>query len=88
MDAGMEVIIFLSYAAGLLIIFILAKLFAFSRRVICRILINSVCGGVVLAALNLIGAGFGFHLPMNFITGFGVGTLGVPGIILLYLYCG
>lgn len=81
----MEVIIFLAYAAGLLVIYLLAKLFTFSGKVILKIIINSVCGGIVLIVLNLIGANFGVHLPINIVTGFGVGTLGIPGIILLYL---
>lgn len=85
MDTGMEVIIFLAYAAGLLIIFLLAKLFTFSGKIILRIMINSICGGLVLIAINLIGTRFGIHLPVNIITGFGVGTLGIPGLILLYL---
>ncbi|MHC1722620.1 MAG: pro-sigmaK processing inhibitor BofA family protein [Aminipila sp.] len=85
MDTGMEVIIFLAYAAGLLIIFLLAKFFAFSGKIILKILINSICGGIILIVINLIGASFGLHLPLNVITGFGVGTLGIPGIVLLYL---
>nr|WP_315023523.1 pro-sigmaK processing inhibitor BofA family protein [uncultured Aminipila sp.] len=85
MDTGMEVIIFLAYAAGLLIIFLLAKLFAFSGRIILKIVINSICGGIILIVINLIGASFGIHLPINVVTGFGIGTLGIPGIILLYL---
>lgn len=85
MDTGMEVIIFLAYAAGLLIIFLLAKFFAFSGRIILKIIINSICGGIILIVINLIGASFGIHLPINVITGFGVGTLGIPGIVLLYL---
>lgn len=85
MDTGMEVIIFLAYAAGLLIIFLLAKFFAFSGKVILKIIINSVCGGIILVVINLIGANFGIHLPINIVTGFGIGTLGIPGIVLLYL---
>lgn len=85
MDTGMEVIIFLAYAAGLLIIFLLAKFFAFSGKVILKIIINSICGGIILIVINLIGANFGIHLPINVVTGFGIGTLGIPGIILLYL---
>ncbi|WP_312653843.1 pro-sigmaK processing inhibitor BofA family protein [Aminipila sp.] len=85
MDTGMEVIIFLAYAAGLLIIFLLAKFFAFSGRIILKIIINSICGGIILIVINLIGAGFGIHLPINVLTGFGIGTLGIPGIVLLYL---
>lgn len=81
----MEVIIFLAYAAGLLVIYLLAKLFTFSGKVILKIIINSVSGGIVLIVLNLIGSNFGVHLPINIVTGFGVGTLGIPGIILLYL---
>lgn len=85
MDTGMEVIIFLAYAAGLLIIFLLAKFFAFSGKIILKIIVNSICGGIILIVINLIGANFGIHLPINVITGFGIGTLGIPGIVLLYL---
>lgn len=85
MDTGMEVIIFLAYALGLLIIFLLAKLFAFSGKIILKILLNSICGGILLIVINLIGVNFGVHLPINVFTGFGIGTLGLPGIILLYL---
>ncbi len=81
----MEVFIFLSYAAGLLIIFLLAKLFTLSGKILVKLIINSVCGLIILFAVNLIGGYFGVHIPVNFITGVGVGTLGVPGLILFYL---
>lgn len=85
MDTGMEVFIFLAYASGLLIIFILAKLFALSGKLIVKIVINSVCGGIILLAINVIGGVFGVHIPINIVTGLGVGTLGIPAIVLLYL---
>ncbi|QIB70202.1 SigmaK-factor processing regulatory BofA [Aminipila butyrica] len=88
MDTGMEVIIFLAYAAGLLIIFLLGKFFALSGKWILKAVLNSFCGGVILIAINLIGAGFGVHLPVNLLTGFGIGTLGIPGILLLYFISG
>jgi inhibitor of the pro-sigma K processing machinery len=87
MDSGMEIIIFLSYAAGLLGIFILAKIFSFSSKVIKKIVVNSICGGIAIILVNILGECLGVHLPLNIISAFGVGTLGVPGIILFYLFC-
>lgn len=87
MDSGMEIIIFLSYAAGLLVIFILAKIFSFSGRVLRRILVNSFCGGISIILINIVGSSFGLHLPLNVISSFGVGTLGLPGLVLLGLFC-
>lgn len=86
MDFGVEVGIFLAYTAGLMIIYFFGRLFLVPIKIILKLLLNSVIGGVVLLLINLIGSGFGVSLPVNLITALVVGILGIPGTIGLLLY--
>ena len=52
-------------------------------KLILKLVINSVLGGVLIFLINLIGANFSFHIGLNVITSVLVGILGIPGAILL-----
>lgn len=86
MDFGMEVSIFLAYAAGLMAIYFLGKLLIVPIKTILKLMLNSIIGGVILMLINTFGAGLGIFLPVNLITAVIAGVLGVPGIVGILIY--
>jgi len=79
----MNVSIVFSYLLGLVILYFLARLMLIPLRVIARLLINGIIGGLLLATFNLAGSYFGLYLAINPITVLVAGLLGVPGVLLL-----
>jgi inhibitor of the pro-sigma K processing machinery len=50
-----------------------------------RLVLNAVLGALALLLANWIGGMFGFHIAFNVYTAFIVGTLGIPGFVLLVI---
>ncbi|MGN0704052.1 MAG: pro-sigmaK processing inhibitor BofA family protein [Lentihominibacter sp.] len=86
MDFGMEAGIFLAYACGLLVVCFFGKILLIPLKVIGKILLNSLLGGIILLIMNAILENFGIILPINAITAAVTGMLGVPGIIGIIIY--
>ncbi|MFR5683492.1 MAG: pro-sigmaK processing inhibitor BofA family protein [Clostridia bacterium] len=81
MDLGFIVTFVIAVAA----LFIILKILALPMKIIIKLVINGIIGGVIIWLINLIGAGFGFVLTLNWITALVVGLLGVPGVIILVI---
>lgn len=75
----------LVYAGCLIGIFIIGKIFIVPIKFICKLLINSIIGVILIYIINLIGTMWGFHIGINLITAVTVGILGIPGAILLII---
>ena len=86
MDFGMETSIFLAYTAGMLILYFIGRLFFIPIKIILKLLVNSIVGGVVLVIIKLIGANFGIVMPVNPINAIITGLTGIPGILGLLIY--
>ncbi len=86
MDFGMEVGIFLAYTAGLMLIYLFGRLFVVPVKVLLRLFISSLAGGILLVVINSIGGNFGLFIPVNIITAGIAGILGIPGILGLIAY--
>lgn len=83
---GLELSVFLTYAGALLLILLLGKIFLWPLKLIGKLLISSLVGGVLILVINLIAGMFGLLLiPLNIITAVVVGVLGIPGVILLLI---
>ena len=74
-----------AFILGILIILIFYKTFAFSFKLLIKLLYNGFIGGIALLALNFCGGYIGIHIALNFVTCLIAGFLGVPGIALLLL---
>ena len=83
MDVGMEAGIFLAYAAGIALIFFFGKMLV---RFMLKLLLNGAAGGALLVILNFFGGAIGITVPVNLITAFAAGALGLPGIAALVVY--
>lgn len=73
----------LIYIGCLIGIIIIGKIFIVPIKFIVKLLINSVIGVILLYVINLVGAMWGLHIGINFITAIFVGILGIPGAVLL-----
>ena len=73
----------LAYAGGLILVFLLGKLFLKPLKWVLRLLCNGLIGGLALLLINWIGGNWGFFITINPVTALVVGVLGIPGVILL-----
>lgn len=73
----------MAYIVGIILLFIFGRLFLTPLRTILKLVLNSLLGAAVILLANWAGGLFGFHMALNIFTAFIVGTLGVPGFILL-----
>ena len=83
---GMEVGIFLAYAFGMLLVYIMGKFLLIPLKWIAVCLISSAAGGVAIILLNILCGTFGFFVPLNIFTAAIAGVLGVPGIAMLAVF--
>ena len=70
-------------AAVVVAIYVLIKIIASPIKKIFKLLINAVCGLVLLFIANFIGGFFNFAIPVNILTCIIAGAFGIPGVIFL-----
>ena len=68
-----------------LLLILLLRLLVFPMKLIIKLLLHSGCGFICLWLLNTVSGFTGFYLPVNAITVFIAGVLGIPGIGLIAL---
>lgn len=83
MDMNMEIGILLAYTFGILILYVIGYAFLVPIKILLKLIMNSIAGGLLILALNWIGGIWGFHIPLNLISSVIIGVLGVPGVVLL-----
>ena len=74
-----------AYAAAILLLFLLGKALALPMRLIGKLILNGVAGGVALFLINRLGAKVGVNIGINPLTALIAGFLGLPGIVMLVL---
>jgi inhibitor of the pro-sigma K processing machinery len=79
----MDVKMLFIYVACIIGIIIIGKIFIVPIKIICKLIINSILGVILLYIINLVGSMWGLHIGINVITALIVGILGIPGAILL-----
>lgn len=82
---GADIGIVLAYAAGIMILFILAWLFIIPAKVIGKLVINALLGGLLLFIFNFLGSFINIKIGVNIITALIVGILGIPGLIAIII---
>lgn len=82
---GIDYGVILAYAVGIILLFILGRLLLVPLKVVLKLFFNALLGAIAILLVNWIGGLFGFHIAFNIYTAFIVGTLGVPGLILLVI---
>ena len=79
----MDIKMLLVYFACVIAIFIIGKLLFVPLKMIFKLILNSILGGILIWLINLVGITWGLHIGINVITMLTVGLLGVPGAVLL-----
>ncbi len=78
--------VILAYIVGIILLFILGRLLVVPLKVVLKLALNALAGAVAILAVNWVGSFFGVHLlALNIYSAFIVGTLGIPGFILLII---
>ena len=75
----------IAYVVGLVLLYILCKIFIRPIRWLFKIVLNGIIGGLILAAINFIGGFAGLHIIINPLSALITGLLGVPGVVLIIL---
>jgi len=70
---------------GLLGLYLIGSALIAPLRLLVRLLVGLVVGGLLLALVNLVGAIFNLHIAVNPLTMLTAGVFPVPGLILLTL---
>lgn len=73
------------FIIAILIVFVVAKIFAWPLKVLINLIINGVMGAVLLYLINFIGGNFGLVIPINAVTALIAGILGIPGVLFLII---
>ncbi len=77
---------YLIFIACIIAVFIIAKILSWPFKLILKLIVNIILGGILLYVVNLAGALIGFTIPFNWITALIAGLLGVPGVVLLAIF--
>ena len=86
MSMGMEVAVFLAYAFGMLVVYLLGRFLLVPLKWTLWCLASSLLGGLVIVVINTVFSSWGVLIPLNTITAVITGILGVPGLIMMTLF--
>lgn len=75
----------LAFLIGLIVLYIAGMLLVIPLKIIFKLIVNGIIGGIILFIFNLIGGLFGLGIAINPLNALIVGILGVPGVILLLI---
>lgn len=75
----------LAFLLGLVLLYIVGLLLVIPIKILTKLLVNGVIGGIALFLFNLVGGIFGISIAINPLNALIVGFLGVPGVILLLI---
>ncbi len=81
----LDIGVILAYVVGIILLFIFGRLFLTPLKVVLKLTLNSLFGAIAILLANWLGSPFGFQIALNIYTAFIVGTLGIPGFILLVI---
>lgn len=75
--------IIVAFIIGLVLIYVVGKIFVVPLKLIGKLFMNAIIGGILLWVIDYFGSYIGMRIPINPITALIAGVLGVPGIVLL-----
>ena len=73
----------ITYIACIFFLFLFGRIFIIPIKIIFKLIINSILGGLTIFIINIIGSFLNFHIGLNLITSIFVGILGIPGVIVV-----
>ena len=84
---SVEMGVFLTFGGSVILLFLLGKTLLIPLKIVLKMIVNSMLGGILLVVLNAVGSTVGLMIPLNLVNAVTVGILGVPGVIMLLLFC-
>lgn len=75
----------ITFCIGLAAVVIVGWLLLVPFKVLGKLILNGIIGGIVLILINAVGRLVNFSIGVNPLTALIVGILGVPGVLLLLL---
>lgn len=72
-------------AVGFALLFIAGRTLIVPMRLVWRLCLNGLLGGLGLLGLNVLGAFVGIQLALNPCTALVAGCLGLPGVALIHV---
>ena len=84
---SVEMGVFLTFGGTLILLFLLGKALLMPLKIILKMAMNNLLGGLILVIINAFGSVVGLMIPLNLINAVTVGVLGVPGVVMLLLFC-
>lgn len=84
---SVEMGVYLTFGGTLILLFLLGKTLLIPLKFILKLIGNSLIGGMLLILFNAVGSTIGLMIPLNPVNAVTVGILGVPGVIMLLLFC-
>lgn len=72
---------FIPYIIAVLVVFVVLKILTLPMKIIIKVLINSIIGGVIIFGLSLIGIG----ITLTWVKAAIVGLLGIPGVVIVLI---
>ena len=85
MSMEYEIGVLLAYGFGIVLLYVVGYLLLAPLKVIFKLFLNSILGGVCILIINFLGNFLAVHIPLNAITAIITGFLGIPGVILILL---
>lgn len=80
---SIDITVILAYIIGILLFFMLGRLFLLPMKILLKLVYNIILGGLALIVINLVGSSFQFHISFNPVSALIAGLLGIPGVGLL-----
>ena len=77
--------VLLMLAAAVLSVVILVKILAAPVRLVFKLLLNALCGFLLLIVVNIISGFFDFSIEINLANTLIAGCFGIPGALLLVI---
>lgn len=77
--------VFITYAGAVVLIFVMGKLLRWPLKIMGKLILSSLAGGAGILLFNWLAAPVGWMIPLNVVTAVTVGTLGIPGALLLLI---
>lgn len=80
---GLDLSFILFFVLGLILLYIVGGLLLVPFKLLLKLSFNSILGALAIILINAIGGVFSITLPLNPINAVIIGTLGLPGVVLL-----
>ncbi|WP_407921091.1 pro-sigmaK processing inhibitor BofA family protein [Acetivibrio mesophilus] len=72
-----------AYIIGIILLYFLGKFLVVPMKPVLKLLYNGLIGGIAILVINFVGGNFNYQIALNPLTAFIIGTLGIPGVLMI-----